>query len=122
MENIMQKMIDLWEAGQTVVDPKLTTKIGADIQKQVGANRDPAKLDPKAAVNKAVTNAAVSDPAGVTQLLNDKKQMKKKMKKEHHLLTLEEFKATFRPHPEDEDGRVCKKCKKKRCTCPREND
>lgn len=107
MDTELQKMIDMWEAGQ--IDPKLTTKISADIQQQVGANRDPAKLDPKAAVNKAVTNAAVRDPAGVTQLLNDKKQMKKKMKKEHSLLTLEEFR-----------DKICKKCgnlSKMTCKC-----
>jgi acyl-CoA hydrolase len=124
MDTELQKMMDLWELQQQKqIDPSTITGIQKDIQNQVGATgNNHAKVDPKAVVNKAVTNAASKDPAGVTQLLNDKNtpKMKKKMKKEH-LLTFEEFKANFKPHPEDEDGFKCKKCKKKPCTCPRKD-
>jgi hypothetical protein len=110
MDNTLQKMIDMWAEQQAVVDPKLATTIGKNIQAQVGAKAgDTAKIDPKAVINKAVTGAAVKDPAGVTQLLN-KKQMKKKMKKEHNLLTLEEFR--------DKKTDTCKKCGKMMpCKC-----
>ena len=128
MDTELQKMMDLWELQQPQqkINPSTVAGIKKDIQNQVGANAgNHAKVDPKAVVNKAITQAAVNDPAGVTQLLNDKNtpKMKKKMKKEH-LLTFEEFKSNFKPHPEDEDGgvkKICKKCKKKVCTCSRKD-
>ena len=86
----MKNWMGLWEVADPskLADPTkaFTTQVKADIQKQTGMTKDPTKVDPKATLNKAITNAAKTDPISAADALNattDKKvaQMKK-MKKE----------------------------------------
>ena len=93
----MQKFMQLWEQAPVVGDPAktVTNKIQAGIKQQV--SKTPTghqNMNPTAIVNKAVIDAAAEDPLNVTDALNKNQPQQKtmkKMKKEHHFLTFEEF-------------------------------
>ena len=98
-EKIMSNLINLWE--QQPIDPtkQIQTKIADKITKQVGAAGNATeKLNPTKVVNKATLDAAAENPVAAQDALNknEPQKMKKKMKKEHHLLTFEEYRERLK--------------------------
>ena len=98
-EDIIRDLQNLWDAVDLskVADPTkaFAQKVSADIQTQTGKTNNAAKIDPKATLNKAITNAATKDPVAAADALNATTKpgtagMKKKMKKEH-FQTLAEY-------------------------------
>ena len=95
-EDIVRDLQNLWDAVD-MADPTkaFAQKVSADIQTQTGKTNNAAKIDPKATLNKAITNAAQKDPVAASDALNATTKpgtagMKKKMKKEH-FQTLAEY-------------------------------
>ena len=92
-ENIMQDMMNLWDVADPskLADPTaaFVGKVKTDIQEQAGMTKDPAKVDPKATLNKAITNAAQENPVAASDALNaTTKQTTMGMKKENAFPTL----------------------------------